>query len=253
MTKRKQIPKRVRFEVFKRDSFCCQYCGESAPSVVLHVDHIKPVSKGGTNDLINLVTSCQGCNSGKSNIELSDNSALEKQKEHLKALGEKQDQVEMMISWRESLMSLDDDLTDSVISIVDDWVGESRTSDYFRSEIKKTIKKHGYPSACDCVDNALDGFSFPMVEDDSQLSDFLKKVLKNTKYIGKSKDTAKSSIGYIRGILKNRGVAFGDAKFYTRFEEARLSMSELEKVKDIAKKSDNITQFYCDVFGGFNG
>jgi len=45
--KRKAIPKKTRFEVFKRDSFTCQHCGRKAPDVVLQVDHLKPVSKGG--------------------------------------------------------------------------------------------------------------------------------------------------------------------------------------------------------------
>ena len=37
--KRKSISKKARFEVFKRDSFTCQYCGRTAPDVVLHLDH----------------------------------------------------------------------------------------------------------------------------------------------------------------------------------------------------------------------
>ncbi|MBO4509112.1 MAG: HNH endonuclease [Spirochaetaceae bacterium] len=79
MTERVPIPKRIRFEVFKRDSFTCQYCGRKAPEVILHIDHIKPVSIGGTNELLNLTTSCESCNLGKSNIPLSDNSVVEKQ------------------------------------------------------------------------------------------------------------------------------------------------------------------------------
>lgn len=71
-TKRKSISKKARFEVFKRDSFICQYCGAHPPSAVLHVDHIDPVSKGGTNDLDNLVTACESCNQGKSDRLLSD-------------------------------------------------------------------------------------------------------------------------------------------------------------------------------------
>ena len=58
MAKRKNLSKSVRFEVFKRDSFKCQYCGKSAPDVVLEVDHIIPVSKGGDNDISNLITAC---------------------------------------------------------------------------------------------------------------------------------------------------------------------------------------------------
>ena len=39
-TKREQLSAKLRFEVFKRDSFVCQYCGSHPPQVVLHVDHI---------------------------------------------------------------------------------------------------------------------------------------------------------------------------------------------------------------------
>jgi len=64
--RRKSITKTVRFEVFKRDGFTCSYCGAHPPAVILHLDHIHPVSKGGTNDPDNLVTSCEACNQGKS-------------------------------------------------------------------------------------------------------------------------------------------------------------------------------------------
>ena len=61
---------RLRFEILRRDNFTCRYCGRSAPSVVLHVDHIFPRSKGGTNDPANLTTACADCNQGKSDLEL---------------------------------------------------------------------------------------------------------------------------------------------------------------------------------------
>lgn len=65
MTKRKAISKRVRFEIFKRDEFTCQYCGQTPPKVILHIDHVIAVANGGTNDQDNLVTSCEPCNLGK--------------------------------------------------------------------------------------------------------------------------------------------------------------------------------------------
>jgi hypothetical protein len=64
------ISKKIRFEVFKRDGFKCQYCGQTPPAVTLEVDHINPISKGGEDDINNLITSCFDCNRGKSNIEL---------------------------------------------------------------------------------------------------------------------------------------------------------------------------------------
>ncbi len=64
------ISKKIRFEVFKRDGFTCQYCGSSPPKVTLEVDHINPKSKKGTDDINNLLTACFDCNRGKRNIHL---------------------------------------------------------------------------------------------------------------------------------------------------------------------------------------
>jgi len=63
---REALSKKTRFDVFKRDAFCCQYCGATPPNAVLEVDHIQPVSKGGKNAIDNLVTACFDCNRGKS-------------------------------------------------------------------------------------------------------------------------------------------------------------------------------------------
>ena len=100
---RKPLSKAIRFEVFKRDKFTCQYCGASAPEVILEVDHIKPVSKGGTNELLNLVTACRDCNRGKTNKVLSDNSTVVVQKKRLDEMQERREQLEMMLKWREML------------------------------------------------------------------------------------------------------------------------------------------------------
>lgn len=64
------ISARARFRVLKRDGFTCQYCGRRPPEVVLHVDHIEPRSKGGSDDPENLITSCGHCNLGKSDHQL---------------------------------------------------------------------------------------------------------------------------------------------------------------------------------------
>jgi hypothetical protein len=59
------LSKKLRFEIFKRDVFTCQYCGAHPPAVILEVDHIVPVASDGGNDEDNLVTSCFDCNRGK--------------------------------------------------------------------------------------------------------------------------------------------------------------------------------------------
>lgn len=64
------VSTRTRFEVFKRDKFTCQYCGRTPPTVILHVDHVVATANGGTDAPINLVTACQDCNLGKSDVPL---------------------------------------------------------------------------------------------------------------------------------------------------------------------------------------
>jgi 5-methylcytosine-specific restriction endonuclease McrA len=55
-----------RFDILERDSRKCVVCGRSASDgIVLHVDHIVPVSKGGSNDIVSLQTLCEECNLGK--------------------------------------------------------------------------------------------------------------------------------------------------------------------------------------------
>lgn len=66
------ISVRTRFEVFKRDDFTCQYCGRKSPDVVLEADHIVPVCDNGTDDVINLRTSCWECNHGKAGKPLNE-------------------------------------------------------------------------------------------------------------------------------------------------------------------------------------
>jgi 5-methylcytosine-specific restriction endonuclease McrA len=67
--KTRTIPLNIRLKVFSRDNFRCIFCGKSPATNVgtrLHIDHIVPFSKGGTNVPKNLQTLCEECNLGKS-------------------------------------------------------------------------------------------------------------------------------------------------------------------------------------------
>lgn len=62
---------RLRFLVMQRDKFKCCMCGASPAkdsSIILHVDHIIPWSRGGETVEGNLQTLCSKCNIGKSNL-----------------------------------------------------------------------------------------------------------------------------------------------------------------------------------------
>lgn len=59
------VSKRTRYEVLRRDNSTCRYCGKKAPEQELHVDHVMPVSLGGSDKPDNLVAACVDCNAGK--------------------------------------------------------------------------------------------------------------------------------------------------------------------------------------------
>lgn len=64
------VTPRRRWEVLQRDGHRCVYCGAGPADSRLVVDHVIPVSNGGTNDLDNLVTACHECNAGKGSLDL---------------------------------------------------------------------------------------------------------------------------------------------------------------------------------------
>jgi 5-methylcytosine-specific restriction endonuclease McrA len=57
-------PAFTRFNVFLRDRFECQYCGDPKE---LTFDHLVPRSKGGRTTWENVVTACATCNLAKAN------------------------------------------------------------------------------------------------------------------------------------------------------------------------------------------
>lgn len=154
---RKPIPKTVRFEVFKRDKFTCQYCGRSAPDVILEADHIIPHSKGGSDDILNLVTDCRDCNRGKTNRELSDNSVVKIQKKQLDEMQERREQLEMMVKWREALETELEIEVDAVESIFDRYT-KWTFSEKGRNGIKKLLKRFGFSEVCDATNIAIDRY-----------------------------------------------------------------------------------------------
>lgn len=68
------MTKKLRDHIKQRDHFTCCYCGNSSlvePNLLLEIDHIVPVSKGGCTIEENLQTLCWKCNRTKSNKLIS--------------------------------------------------------------------------------------------------------------------------------------------------------------------------------------
>lgn len=53
----------IRARIYERDAGACQYCGDTEGP--FHVDHIEPLSRGGSHDDDNLCLACRTCNLSK--------------------------------------------------------------------------------------------------------------------------------------------------------------------------------------------
>lgn len=62
---RVNIPPSIRMEALVHYGHRCIYCGATSKDAKLQVDHVIPVSRGGTNEMGNLVVACRACNIGK--------------------------------------------------------------------------------------------------------------------------------------------------------------------------------------------
>ncbi len=69
LTRYERVPRSIvrfnRKNLFARDDFRCQYCGQSKPTNQLSLDHVLPRSLGGKTSWENIVCSCTHCNSRK--------------------------------------------------------------------------------------------------------------------------------------------------------------------------------------------
>ena len=156
--KRQSISKKLRFEVFKRDSFTCQYCGRKAPDVILEVDHIHPVSKGGKNDLLNYITSCVDCNQGKSDRLLSDDAVLEKQRRQLAELQERREQIDMMYEWQKSLLGINQQIGERLAAFWSECCRGWTLNESGQRELRELERRFGFDEVMSAIQIATEHY-----------------------------------------------------------------------------------------------
>jgi hypothetical protein len=203
--KRKSISKRIRFEVLKRDKFTCQYCGKKAPDVILEVDHVEPKSKGGYDGILNFITSCYECNRGKGDIQLDDQSALQKQRKQMEEVQERREQIALMFKWQESLRNLDKDILTQVVECIDNKIGNYSLNENGKRTIEKLINKFNLGDILEAIELSskkyliYDSSNNPIKE---SVEDFINKIggILNIR----SRPPIDQKLAYIKGICRNR-------------------------------------------------
>jgi hypothetical protein len=249
--KRKSIPKSIRFDVLKRDKFTCQYCGASAPDVVLHIDHIDPVANDGENDIINLITSCEGCNLGKSDKQLSDDSAVKKAKHQLDDLQERREQLEMMMEWQRGLRNLADNAIAELCSYWQELAPGYLVNDNGKKNIKKWTRAFTIPEITSAMDIAAEQY-LEYESGDRVTSESLERAFDKISGICRVNRQAKDEpdireLYYIRGILRNRLSYFDNGQALQYLKNARSWGVSLDTLRSIAYKTRSWTSFKGDV------
>lgn len=241
MSDRKPIPKSVRFEVFKRDSFTCQYCGAKSPDVVLHVDHINPVANGGDNEIVNLITSCEPCNLGKGAKELDDQSALAKQRAQLDELNERREQLEMMVEWRQALVDLDGAAVDKLEEAFNQRTGKW-FSDYGRAGARKWLKRYTFAELLEALDASCD--TYLREGDDESAVKALEMIPRVAHHRKRSANEPwMKDLFYIRAIARNRCSYFRDDIAIQLLKRCHAADANHAWLTEVAKTCRNWSQF----------
>lgn len=248
--KRVGLSKKLRFEVFKRDGFRCQYCVGAAPGVLLVVDHVHPVAEGGKNDLLNLITACQPCNAGKGKRVLGDQTVLEKQLDQLTELNDRREQLEMMIKWQVGLSDIKDM---AVEQLADHWsklVNGFSLNDNGKQSLKKLITQFAVDEVMDAMRTATD--QYLKVKEGKYTSESVEEAWAKVAGICRIRKTEKDKpyirdLLYIRGILRNR-VHVNERTIMSILEEAHVSGISIDHLKNLAKSCRNWTDFQTHVY-----
>lgn len=247
MEKRKAISKKLRFEVFKRDSFTCQYCGKSAPDVTLHVDHIILVIEGGKNILLNLITSCCECNLGKGKRVISDKAAITKAKKQADELSERKMQLEMMAEWQKWLLEQEELAVDIISNHMYSLMNRHYT-EYGRKGLRLLLKKYTIAQICEAVELSQkylipDGEGGYTHESLEKASSKIPGICRN-RLIEKN-DPQIGEIFYIAGIIYNRMRVYKRVSIPV-IKELRDCGYDLNTIKEMACNHNNYDEFLSE-------
>lgn len=247
---RKALTKKTRFEVFKRDSFTCQYCGRMAPDVVLEVDHINPVANGGDNEIINLITSCYDCNRGKGKRKLSDKDEIKKQQELLKGLNQKREQLKMMLSWRNELANLDDAQVEQVDLEFENSTGNTLT-DHGKTLAKKWIKEFGLIEVLNCLEISAEQYLIPGNKSSiNKVFDYIPRIASVRRR--NEEDPLFGKHRYISAILRNRRIMLDENTALRELKKYFTNEDDFSEIKQDACICESWNEFctFLKFYGG---
>jgi hypothetical protein len=212
------------------------------PDVLLEVDHIEPKAKGGTNSLINLITSCKACNAGKSDRRLSDNAVVTKEREQLRELQQRRQQVEMMFEWQKELAGIEHTITENLAEYWSKLTGGYHLTDIGLTELRKLQRQFDITELMNAMRIAADTY---FRQEDGQFT--RESVCRGWDkvggicYVKKIRNPDLERLYRIKGLLRKRLSYFVEWRAMKLLREAMDAGIDLDILYGIASDARNWT------------
>lgn len=201
------------------------------------MDHINPVSKGGTNNLLNLVTSCMDCNRGKSNKVLSDDSVAKKQKKMADELAKRKEQIDMFMEWRSGLLEINIKSADMISEYIEKKASVTLT-EIGKSLILNLVEKYPVKTIIGSIDESFEQtIRRYRCFKGNYFFELLPKVCK---FYGNYK---LSSFFYMRSIIRIKRIDVDDERIKDICDLFVKTKEDFEYVKESSKKINNYDDF----------
>ena len=147
--------KRVKYEVFEKDSFKCQSCGMGTPNVTLQLIRIQDTQHNDEwLDIAFLSTSCKICEKKKSGVdEKNPNNFMS-----VDELEERLQQLKMLINWRKGMLNIRKQQLNNLIAYWENKITDFQTNNDQKKYLAAYISKYSSDEIRSAMDMAVDKF-----------------------------------------------------------------------------------------------
>lgn len=245
------VYKRIKFEVFEKDSFKCQVCGAVAPNVNLTLHRLQNNQQAENwLDPAFLTTFCESCqrkNSSQESANTVNNGHLS-----LNALEERLEQLKMLINWRKGMIKIRKRQLASLVEFWQELVPSIFLSEVHKKTLLSCISKYSSEDIKEAMRLAVQEF-IVVHQDGSIARDSFQMAFANIPEICYRKTKVRKTreaeeLYHIHDILEERIDGFFDsARVIQWLHYARSWDVHLEELIQMAARVTNWTQFSCSI------
>lgn len=193
----------------------------------MHVDHVLPVSEGGTNDIGNLVTACSDCNLGKGASIIDTGRNLTKKQ--LRELRERREQIELLQKWNKELLEIKNIEVEEVVLTCNNRLLEAglqlTVNNGYKGELRQLLNKFTAKEVNDAINTAFDAYVITSKEDAEKALSKVPGICFNKRR--EREDPVYAHKCHVINILKKRGYHLNGI-FQNQINDAIMTMLRRE-------------------------